>query len=96
MRTSSASKLIDIKPDGSFRLDTDYFGFLDSTEMMNERFASLFGGPRAHAGVAHHAPRDEPRGLGAGGDRGDRDPAGAARARLDRARESRAWPAASR
>jgi carbamoyltransferase len=39
-------RLIDIKPDGSYRLDTDYFGFLDSTEMVNERFAALFGGPR--------------------------------------------------
>ena len=39
-------KLIDIKPDGSYRLNTDYFGFLDSTEMVNERFALLFGGPR--------------------------------------------------
>ena len=38
--------LIDIKPDGSYRLDTEYFGFLDSTEMVNARFESLFGGPR--------------------------------------------------
>ncbi|MDQ3696701.1 MAG: hypothetical protein M3373_01560 [Gemmatimonadota bacterium] len=39
-------KLIHILDDGSYRLDTDYFGFLDSTEMVNERFAALFGGPR--------------------------------------------------
>jgi carbamoyltransferase len=38
--------LIDIKPDGSYRLNTEYFGFLDSTEMVNDRFAGLFGGAR--------------------------------------------------
>jgi carbamoyltransferase len=38
--------LIDVKSDGSYRLDTSFFGFLDSTEMINDRFASLFGGPR--------------------------------------------------
>jgi carbamoyltransferase len=37
--------LLDLKPDGSFRLDMDYFGYLDDLEMTNERFARLFGGP---------------------------------------------------
>jgi carbamoyltransferase len=37
--------LIDVRPDGSFCLDTDYFGFLDSLVMTNGRFADLFGGP---------------------------------------------------
>src|SRR5579884_2859837 len=37
--------LIDLKPDGSFRLNTEYFGFMDSMTMTNERFAQLFGGP---------------------------------------------------
>lgn len=37
--------LIDIKEDGSFRLNMDYFGFLDSLKMTNDRFAALFGGP---------------------------------------------------
>ena len=39
-------KLIHICDDGSYRLDTSYFGYLDSNEMVNERFAELFGGPR--------------------------------------------------
>ena len=39
-------KLIHVRPDGSYRLDTSYFGYLDSNEMVNERFAELFGGPR--------------------------------------------------
>lgn len=38
-------RLIDIKDDGSFRLDTGYFGFLDSGLMTNARFEELFGGP---------------------------------------------------
>lgn len=37
--------LIDVKPDGSFWLNLDYFGFLDGFTMDNERFRSLFGGP---------------------------------------------------
>ncbi|MBI4514607.1 MAG: carbamoyltransferase [Deltaproteobacteria bacterium] len=37
--------LIAVKPDGSFRLNLDYFGYLDSDVMTNERFAALFGGP---------------------------------------------------
>ena len=38
-------KLIDVKDDGSFRLDTTYFGYLDSELMTNEQFDRLFGGP---------------------------------------------------
>jgi carbamoyltransferase len=37
--------LIDVKDDGSFRLNTDYFGFLERNVMTNDRFDSLFGGP---------------------------------------------------
>jgi carbamoyltransferase len=37
--------LVHVLPDGSLRLDTDYFGFVDSLVMTNDRFASLFGGP---------------------------------------------------
>ena len=39
------SKLIDVLADGSFRLDTSYFGYLDSAFMTNPRFDELFGGP---------------------------------------------------
>ena len=38
-------KLVDIRPDGSIRLNMDYFGYLDSLTMTNDRFAALFGGP---------------------------------------------------
>jgi carbamoyltransferase len=37
--------LIDVKPDGSFWLNIDYFSFLRSFVMANERFHDLFGGP---------------------------------------------------
>jgi len=38
-------ELIDIRDDGSLRLDTSAFGFLDSPLMTNPRFEELFGGP---------------------------------------------------
>ena len=37
--------LIDIKEDGSFRLNLDYFNYCTGLTMTNERFASVFGGP---------------------------------------------------
>lgn len=42
-------KLIDVRNDGSFRLDTSYFGYLDTDMMLNSRFESLFGGPSRRA-----------------------------------------------
>lgn len=38
-------RLLDLRPDGSFRLDLDYFGFLGGRAMTNDRFHALFGGP---------------------------------------------------
>ncbi len=37
--------LIDLKPDGTFRLDLDYFDFCTGLTMTNHRFDALFGGP---------------------------------------------------
>jgi carbamoyltransferase len=37
--------LIDLKPDGSFRLNLDYFDYCTGLTMTNARFDSLFGGP---------------------------------------------------
>lgn len=37
-------KLIDIRDDGSFRLNMEYFGYLDSDRMTNQKFAELFHG----------------------------------------------------
>jgi len=41
--------LIDLRADGSFRLNQDYFGYLDSLTMTNEPFNELFGGPPREA-----------------------------------------------
>jgi carbamoyltransferase len=38
-------ELINVKPDGSFRLNLDYFNFLHGTTMTNDKFNRLFGGP---------------------------------------------------
>ncbi len=38
-------KLIDIKEDGSFMLNMEYFGYLDSLTMTNKKFETLFNGP---------------------------------------------------
>jgi carbamoyltransferase len=37
--------LIDLKADGSFRLNLDYFNYCTGLTMTSERFHSLFGGP---------------------------------------------------
>ncbi len=39
------NELLDIKEDGSFRLNMDYFGYLDSLVMTSRKFEALFGGP---------------------------------------------------
>ncbi len=39
------SKLVDLRPDGSLRMNMDYFGYLDGLTMTNGRFEELFGGP---------------------------------------------------
>ncbi len=37
--------LIDVRDDGSFKMNQDYFGYLDGLVMTNDNFAKLFGGP---------------------------------------------------
>jgi len=41
--------LISVRADGSFELDTSYFGYLEGNRMTNERFEALFGGPPREA-----------------------------------------------
>ena len=41
--------LIDVKPDGSFRLDMSYFDYCTGLTMTNVKFAKLFGGPPRRA-----------------------------------------------
>ena len=44
--------LIDIKPDGSFRLNMAYFAYCTGLTMTNRRFDALFGAPPRQAGAA--------------------------------------------
>lgn len=39
------NNLVDVKPDGSFRLNLDYFNYCTGLTMTNSRFAGLFGKP---------------------------------------------------
>ena len=39
------SKLIDLKEDGSLRMDMSYFDFLGGLRMVNSKFSKLFNGP---------------------------------------------------
>jgi len=41
--------LVDLREDGSFRLNMDYMGYLDGLTMTNHRFDALFGGPPRRA-----------------------------------------------
>ena len=43
------SHLIDVKADGSFRLNLEYFDYCTGLTMTNDRFADLFGGPARRA-----------------------------------------------
>ncbi|WP_075187123.1 carbamoyltransferase family protein [Teredinibacter haidensis] len=38
-------KLIDVKEDGTFRLDMSYFNYATGLTMVNDKFCQLFGGP---------------------------------------------------
>jgi carbamoyltransferase len=49
--------LIDVKPDGSFRMDMSYFDYATGLTMTNAKFAALFGGPARKASeplTQHH------------------------------------------
>ncbi len=39
-------RVVEVLDDGTVKLDMEYFGFLSGLEMVSDRFAELFGGPR--------------------------------------------------
>jgi carbamoyltransferase len=39
------NRLLDLKPDGSFRMDMSYFNYCQGLTMTSEKFHALFGGP---------------------------------------------------
>ncbi len=49
-------KLVDIKPDGSLRLDMQYFDYCSGLTMINRRFEDLFGQPKRkpEGGLTQH------------------------------------------
>jgi carbamoyltransferase len=49
-------ELIDLKEDGSFRLNMEYFGFCEGQRMTNKKFHRLFGAPprERESGVTQH------------------------------------------
>ena len=50
-------ELVDLKPDGSLRMNMEYFDYCAGLTMTNDRFAALFGGP-ARAPEARLGPRE--------------------------------------
>ena len=81
-------QLMDLKPDGTFRLDQSYFDYCTGLKMTGERFDALFGGPARRPDGASHGAAHGPRRLGPGGDRGS----GAAPHALARRRDGRGKP----
>ena len=67
--------LIDVKPDGSFRVDQQYFDYCTGLTMTNQKFDQLFGGPpRKPEDLVRQREMDLAR-FGAGGyRRGDAAP----------------------
>ncbi len=49
--------LLDLKDDGTFRMDMSYFNYATGLTMTNDKFAALFGGP-ARASEAQLTPRE--------------------------------------
>ena len=65
-------ELLDLKADGSFRLDMRYFGYCNDDVMTSQAMAALLDGPPRKAENADHPARDGSRGVDPGGDGGDR------------------------
>ena len=63
--------LLDLKPDGSFHLNLDYFDYCTGLTMTNERFSELFGGPPRKPEETTDAAPHGSGGFGAGGARGN-------------------------
>ncbi len=71
--------LIDLKPDGTFRLNMDYFNYCTGLTMTNARFDAAVRRAAARARDAADAARDGPGRVDPGGHRGGDAPPGAAR-----------------
>lgn len=54
----SIRRIIDVKSDGSFKLDLSYFSFREEFQMWNKKFEKLFGDPRASTQPVMQRHRD--------------------------------------
>ena len=76
-------KLIDLKEDGSFRMDMSYFRYCQGLVMTSPKFARLFGGPPRRPEAPLDPAGNGPGRLDPAGDRRDHAPLRAALARAD-------------
>ena len=63
--------LLDLKEDGSFRMDMSYFNYCQGLTMTSPKFHDLFGGPPRQPESRVDAARDGPGGVDPGRDRRD-------------------------
>jgi carbamoyltransferase len=89
-------ELLDLKEDGSFRLNQKYFNYLTGLTMVNGEFDRLFGGPPRQPESKLTQKENGPRAIGAGRLRRDHAAHGADRTRAHRDPTTCAWPAVSR
>ena len=88
----SSSQLIDLKPDGSFRLEHGIFRLLHRADDDERERSTGFSAARRASRRIDDAARDGSRGVDSGGDRGGRASAGR-RSHAKPGCETCAWPA---
>ena len=88
--------IVDLKEDGTFRLDQSYFDYCTGLRMTNEKFGDAVRRPGAQARGAADPASHGSRRVGPGRHRGDRAPAGALGEARRPARRTSASPAAWR
>ena len=79
--------LLDLKPDGTFRMNMEYFNYCTGLTMTNSRFDQLFDGPPREAETQADPARDGSGPLGPGGHRGSHAPSGPHAPPRDRQRQ---------
>ena len=76
--------IIDLKDDGSFMLNMEYFDFCAGLQMTNSKFDKLFGAPARKPETEDHPERDGPRALRSRGHRRGGAPHGEPHKKRDR------------
>ena len=89
------NELIDIKEDGSFKLNMDYFTYPYGLTMTGKAFEKLFGRPGPKAGEQAHAERNGSGQVRPGGHRRGDDPDRSAYPQAYRRKVPCVWPVGS-